>query len=371
MKNEPVWFESVKDKKRFNSLKKSINVNVAVIGGGIVGVSSAYFLSKKFKVALIEKNHIGTGDSGYSTAFLTRTPDASAGQIAKKYGQKFLNELYEGTGKAQKELFKIIKSNRIKCGFVNCSSYYLTYKKDKSFEKEWDYIKQADKNTEFIGYDRKLGIKFADAIRFKNEGKFDIRKYLLGLVSKLEIDVFEETNVVSIENKDKIIIKTENGTIKADKVIVAVGNPSSLINLKLVEPILSYVLALECKVPLSDDIFWDTFEPYYYYRKVNDKLMLVGGCDNQKFDDKAYDKLEKFAHEKFGKFKIKNKWSGTQFKTKDNIPYIFEHKKNIFVATGFNGSGLVFGTLTGMIMNDFCLGKKNKYSHLFSLKRFK
>ena len=47
MKQEPVWFESVKDKKRFDSLKQDISVDVAVIGGGIVGVSSAYFISKK------------------------------------------------------------------------------------------------------------------------------------------------------------------------------------------------------------------------------------------------------------------------------------------------------------------------------------
>lgn len=367
IKQEPIWFETVKDKKRFDSLKKDVSVDVAVIGGGIVGVSSAYFLSKKMKVALIEKNHVGTGDSGYSTAFLTRTPDGSAYEIAGKYGQSFLNNIFEATRTAQLNLFKIIKKEKIKCDFKECDSYYLSYDKNNEIRRQWNCIRKSDRNSEFVNSSKGLGINFSNAIKFNNEGKFDIRKYLLGLASKIE--VFEETEVMNIEYKEKIIIKTDKGTVRANKVIIAVGNPYEMIGLKLVEPIISYVLAVELKVPLSDDVFWDTLEPYYYYRKINDKLMLIGGCDNKDFDEKQFDKLEKFGHQKFGKFIIKNKWSGTQFKTKDDLPYIFEHKKNVFVATGFDGSGIVFGTLAGMIMSDFALGKKNKYAPLFSLKR--
>lgn len=372
IKEGSIWFETVPDKLHFNSLKKDISVDVAVIGGGIVGVSSAFMLKKKgLKVALLEKNHIATGNSGYSTAFLTRVPDVLSYKLYRKYGDIFLKRVFEAAGNAQKELFRIIKDNRIKCDFMNCNSYFLSYKRDKKLEDEWDVTKKVDSNAEFIKYNNRLGIKFYNAIKFRNEGKFDVRKYILELIKKSDIDVFEETEVISIKHENKFLIKTKNGNVKADKIIVGSGEPSELLpDLNLVRPVITYVFAVESDI-LSNDLFWDTLKPYYYYRKINDKITLIGGCDSINFNNNSYKKLIKFVLGHFGKVKIRNRWSGTVYKTKDGLPYIFEHPKlkNIFIATGFDGNGMVFGTLAAMMMCDFVMNKKNKYRDLFSLKR--
>ena len=54
------WIESVKsERKQFPNLEEDNEVDVCVIGGGLTGLTTAYYLSKKeLKEALIEKDRI-------------------------------------------------------------------------------------------------------------------------------------------------------------------------------------------------------------------------------------------------------------------------------------------------------------------------
>src|SRR5205807_1564719 len=73
------WLETVPDRPRFDPLEGWITADVAVIGGGIVGLMTAWNLAAKGRsVVLLEKNHVATGDTGLTTAFLTRVPDTGA-----------------------------------------------------------------------------------------------------------------------------------------------------------------------------------------------------------------------------------------------------------------------------------------------------
>ena len=72
MKNISIWQDTVNNEDRYESLKENIDVDILIIGGGITGCSTFYqFKDDKRRVALVEKNKIGSGASSRSSAKIT------------------------------------------------------------------------------------------------------------------------------------------------------------------------------------------------------------------------------------------------------------------------------------------------------------
>ena len=65
------WEEERKNHEEFKSIEDNINVSVCVIGGGLTGLTTAYYLSKKLNVAVIEKERICSHTSGKTTGKIT------------------------------------------------------------------------------------------------------------------------------------------------------------------------------------------------------------------------------------------------------------------------------------------------------------
>ena len=114
IKQSSPWFDSVPEEKRFESLSGDLQTDFAVVGGGIAGVLTAWRLCEKgFSVALFEKDLIATGDTGFTTGFLTRVPDAMAASLKNAYGGEFLCKLFSATASAQADVLKLIKQKQI------------------------------------------------------------------------------------------------------------------------------------------------------------------------------------------------------------------------------------------------------------------
>lgn len=82
---ESPWFDNLRHPLRFNSLDQNISVDVAIIGGGIAGITTAYLLSRSGKsVAILEDGYIGSGETGRTTAHITHALDDRYYNIEKK-----------------------------------------------------------------------------------------------------------------------------------------------------------------------------------------------------------------------------------------------------------------------------------------------
>ena len=124
------WFDLVPDTRRFPPISGEVTTDAIVLGGGMVGVMAAYCLATSGRdVALVERNHVGTGDSGFTTAFLTRVPDAAAADLMQRYGRGFLRDLFAATADAQRFITSVIRERRIDCDLVGSPAarvgYYL------------------------------------------------------------------------------------------------------------------------------------------------------------------------------------------------------------------------------------------------------
>jgi glycine/D-amino acid oxidase-like deaminating enzyme len=124
--------------------------------------------------------------------------------------------------------------------------------------------------------------------------------------------------------------------------------------------------------------FWDTADPYHYLRIDKNgsyDYAILGGADHktgQESDTGAnYRTLEQHLLRLFPKASIDHRWSGQVIETSDGLPYIGEITPREFVATGFSGNGMTFGTLAGIMARDAITGVKNPWRELFDPHRKK
>lgn len=384
LKNTSVWLDSVPDKKTYPTLSGNVLADVVVIGGGLAGVLSAWRLaSQGLSVALLEKNHIATGDTGLTTGFLTRVPDVPIADTEKRYGPDFLRRIFDATREAEKDIFSVIQEHNIACDFSPCDAYYGSYKKnDAHLKREWEIVQKAEPLASLIAETDTVGLPFAAAIRFPNDGQWNVRKFIFGLLATdagKRIQIYEETEALELMVADRVAVKTSGGMVRAGKVIVATGNLGELMPElgELITQYITYVIAARFeKTPLPPHIYWDTLDPYFYYRRIDEQTMIIGGADiaaDRTHEQKPFEKLAEFVKNHFGDaFTVMNEWSGSILHTKDGIPYVFRHPHyggKVFAATGFGGNGMVGSVLASLVLKDLCMGEMNAAEELLSPKR--
>ncbi len=149
----------------------------------------------------------------------------------------------------------------------------------------------------------------------------------------------------------------------------------------LFAPRLTYVVVARYAetAPFSDNVFWDTDDPYQYYRLIDDRTVMLGGADRDAGavpppgSPPPHQKLIDFLDRRFpGRHEVTHAWSGSLFFTEDGLPYAAAHPCHggkVVVVSGFGGNGMVMGTMAGTIAADLALGKKHPHADLLSFKR--
>jgi len=142
-------------------------------------------------------------------------------------------------------------------------------------------------------------------------------------------------------------------------------------------PCRSYVLGIKLKEEsYPDALVYDLQEPYHYVRTQaidGEKYLLIGGNDHKtghEDPEKAFASLEKYARKYYAVASLAFRWSSQYYIPVDGLPYI-GHIDGIYCATGFNGNGMMMGSISAKIISDLILGKKSKYEKIFSPSRIK
>lgn len=383
-----IWFEAAPDRRRHPVLESAIETDVVVIGGGIAGTMAAWRASKAgARVVLLERNRLATGDTGYTTAMLTRVPDTHAADLKKKYGAAFLKRVLEATAAAQREVIDLIGREKIECDLRACPTYFFSERRgDDVLRAEWDALKDADPRATFLPDARAEtgSAAMIEAIRFDGEARFHARKFVLGLLERLTSDgrvrVYEETDAASYAfGPDGVLIKTDKGEVRAKRMVAATGMPPAAF--PEVRPLLttrvSYVVGGALASPkLADANYWNTEDPYDYFRYVDEGAFVFGGADRDGDAALALPEAEKVLRAALarigGEARIDRAWSGSLYFTSDGLPYAAAAPGKggrAFIATGFGGNGMVMGSLSGMIAGAAAADKPHPYADIFAFTR--
>lgn len=382
-KESTFWLENCPG-TNFPQLEEGLKVDVAVLGGGIVGVTTAKLLKDSgFKIALIEADRIVKDVSVGTTAKISAAPNMIYNYLISNLGHEKAQLFADANMKSLEKMAKIIEIGNIDCDFHRLPLYIYSesFENTGKIEDEFTAVKSLGLPVSYTE-DVPLPFKTGPAIKYDNQAQFHPRKYLLALVNDLHYAdnyVFEKTRVITVKDGDEKEIITDNGSILADKVVIAthtpVYDPDSI--KKHLHPARSYVIALYSNNDFSDGMFID-IEPMHTYRTTptdKGKLIIVAGEHSPvNVEDKNiyYARLEEYARNHLDISSIEYRWTSKDLATDDGLPIIGQtSEQGIYMATGLGFWGMINGTTAATVITDLINQKKNKYADLFDPLRFK
>lgn len=359
-----------------------------IIGGGITGITTALLLQLKGKnCVIIEGSKIGFGTSGGTTAHLNTFFDTTYPEIDNKFGKDASKLATQSAKDAIANIHYLVKALNISCDFEYKDGLVYAETDEESSLLD-DILKSSQDAGVEVNYtdSNLLPIPFKKVVKFSEQAQFHPIKYLEALSQEfinkggilLENHFVEETGF-----EDKMhFAKGKDFFIKGKNLIHATHQPHGInqFNFKCA-PYRSYVIGVTLENDsYPDALIYDMQEPYHYFRTHvvdGQKILIIGGEDHKTGHDdpeKAFENLIGYAKEYFKIASIPYKWSSQYYVPADGLPYIGAYpgsKEGAYVATGYNGNGMIFGTVAAQIIADSILKNDNSYADLYKPSRIK
>lgn len=383
----PIWAEQ-SSTRQYPKLEHDIHADVVIVGAGITGLTAAIQLQEEgHKVAVIEMSRIGDATTGHSTGHLDVNPDATLTSIRKDFGSEVADALAVSMREAITRVEDFDRKFEINCDFVRVPAYLYT--EDKNGEKE--VVKEHDTSAKSrldvrLTEEKILPFPTRLAVRYNDCARFDPLRYIRGLARAFTEEggqLFEQTRMKDLEEENGACrVTTTGGTLTSTHVIVATHAPAvGLLTLEMRNyPYQSYAIAARVEDDVADALFWDTASPYHYTRRANSndpKLLIIGGADHHTGDridtKECFDQLERYARERYKIVSVEHRWSHEFFEPADGMPYVgavpgWEH---IYIATGFSGDGLKYGTIAADLLTDHIEARIHPLAEAWAPSRMK
>jgi glycine/D-amino acid oxidase-like deaminating enzyme len=358
------------------ALSQDIKVDVVVVGGGITGVSTAYYCANQgLKTVLIEKNTIASGSAGKNGGMVVEGFSMDFATAVEKFGLGIAREAWLNTITARKTVQALIEEHQIDCDFSQPGSLYSaqTIEDADWIRKEAAARTSAGIECELIEKGRQLKSS-PFLLQLFNPGDCVLHpvKFVRGLAEAAEkygARIFENTEALKF---DKHTVTAPGGQITADKVVLALETNQPGITpergtLVREQAIVTEPLTAEQMASLDWSIggmFWTEEPDYTNIRKIGNRLFTsydVGLQPTSAELDQHKNRLLQFIHHclpslALEDLKISHCWQGLLFFTLRSRPYIGQNK-GLYEIYGQSGNGLTNGILAGQILAKSFTGK--------------
>lgn len=375
-----IWEQSTEMQKANRKLLSGVHhTQVAVVGGGMAGILTAYLLKEAgFQVTILEADKVGSGQTRGTTAKITAQHGMIYSHLEKYFGRH--GAMLYGTANqaAIEEYARIIKKEEIDCEFRRCPAYLYALE-GEGVKARLERLHHEVELTQALGIpsdfttETELPFAVAGAEVFHNQAQFHPLKFLEYLSKGLEI--YEDSLV--LEAKDNCLF-TEKGILEAEHIIFTNHFPWMVTPgyyFMRMHQERSYVLALQMEKQLQG--MYRDMEPTGFSFRSYGEYLLLGGCGHRTGENKSggnYDKLREQAGKWYPDAKEVMHWSAQDCVTLDHIPYIgyFSHTiPNWYIATGFGKWGMTGSMVSAIILRDMILGGENKWEEIYSPQRKK
>ena len=372
----------------FPALEGDIEVDVAVVGAGITGVTVAHLLKQEGKsVALLEMRRIGLGTTGNTTAKLTVGHSLVYAKLSSSHGPAAARLYAESNREAISQMDTLAAELGIDCDWEPASNYVYTESSGRldKLEEELEAMRRAGVLVEMTR-ETDLPFPVASAIRVDEQAQFHPLKYLAGLVARIPGDgshVFEQTRATGVKSGETAIVETTSGRVLARDVVVATQLPFLDRGLFFAKahPQKSFAVSAEvaeARAPRGMYISID--EPTRSIRSAPSggasRQLIVGGESrrpgDEQNDEDAYGALDEFMRAEFD-VASELHWSAHDYIPADGLPYIGRLRRGderLHVATGFAKWGLTKGTIAARIITDAIVGRSNPWAALYDTRRW-
>ncbi|MBQ7841134.1 MAG: FAD-dependent oxidoreductase [Lachnospiraceae bacterium] len=360
--------------------------DVIVIGAGMAGLLTAFYLKEKGKAVLVlEANEIASGQTEKTTAKITSQHGLKYSSLIKKVGRKKAQIYARANEAAILEYEKLIRKNNIECQFKKGNAYLYTRQDAAVLQKEAEVAKSLGLDA-FFTKETELPFEITGAVGFRNQAQFSPLEFVRQISEKLE--VWEHTKVISVHGNSVLAQQMGGGhlpagmeaktqvVLHADKIVIAAHYPflnvPGFYFLRQHQE-RSYVLALSGCEKING-MYYGIDTDGLSLRQSGDCLLLGGGSHRTGKNGcgGAYDMLMQAADRYFPDNRIEARWSAQDCMPHDGIPFIGKYSvftPNLYVATGFLKWGMTSSMVAAMILSDELCGEENEWTELFSPQR--
>jgi glycine/D-amino acid oxidase-like deaminating enzyme/nitrite reductase/ring-hydroxylating ferredoxin subunit len=383
-----VWLDTGPSQPAFPPLEEDVRADVAVIGGGIVGITTAVLLAEQGAgVVLLEADRLVHGVTGHTTAKVTSQHGMIYSRLRSTFGADGARTYAQANESALAWIAERVRRDGIDCDFRRRSAYaYVTEPSGRSqAEDEAQAAIEAGLPASLVE-SAPLPYGIEAAVRFEQQAEFHVRKYLLALVERLGrpdsgCTIYEHSRAVEVDSDEHRVVKTPGGRVTADQVVVATHYPflDRSLAFARVHPERSYAVLCRIAGTPPEGMLISADSPTRSIRSVpvdGEERLLVGGEGHRPGSGgdtrERLRRLEAFAREHWDVRSVDFRWSAQDNTTVDQVPYIGRLKpreQRIFMATGFAKWGMTGGTVAALLLADLLQGRDNPWAGLFDPNR--
>ena len=384
---ESYWIASTPE-TAYPELSSDLQVDVAVVGAGITGVTAAVLLKRAGKtVALLDAKRIVQGATGYTTAKVTSGHGALYSKLVDSFGEDGARVYAESNQAAIERIDELGPSAGIDCDFERKDNYVFAHSPQErtQLEREAAVMTRLGLPASFVT-DTPLPFAVAGAVRLEHQAQFHPRKYLLGLADTIPGDgshVFENTRATFVNSGKTAVVETPRGNVRAGDVVLATHLPFMDRGLFFAKahPHRSYAVAAPiAPEEAPDGMFINAGTPTRSVRTIRDgdRLLIQAGGQGHKpglagDEPERYEVLEAFLHEHWPSAgPVEYRWSTQDYMSADRVPYVgrlTRRSGHVYTATGYSKWGMTAGTVAAGLITDAILGRASPWADLYDAKR--
>lgn len=371
--------------------------DVVIVGAGITGLSTAYWLEKEdptLRVAIVEKNRVGFGASGRNAGFVTCGSVEHFNRMISKHGLDQALEIWRFS-ETNLSLLKeeIVQDKAKEIQFEQTGAFSLAAQENEfdELKKCADIMTQLKIPTEIIegrDVEKRIGaINFVGGIKYLGDASTNPMALLQLLKSKIKAPIFEGVEVHHIDtNKSgNKVLKTDKGDFVGSMVVLALNGYSAHLHPYFSDKI--YATRAQCLMtaPVPHFMEGPCYANFYldYFRQLPSGELLIGGFRQLEketevgISDHTTEVIQNSLHHfvktylpKLSNAAVTHRWSGVMGFSKDGEPMVgsIPDDPAIFFAGGYTGHGIGLAFNTSKTLVDMIFGRE--IPSWISAKRF-
>lgn len=363
-------------------------VEVAIVGGGIVGLSAALPLAQAGRsVAVIEARRVGRQVTGRSTAKITTQHGLIYDRLTRSLGREAAALYAEANLAGMRAILGWIDHYGIDCDLERKAAYtYIGAERDglDDLNRETQAALDCGLPADFV--DRApLPFATGGAVRFTDQAQCNPAAYIAGLAGAAASHgaaIFEQSRVVALEPGRSWRLATDEGEVEADRAFLAtnlpIGGPDDYSG--RTQP--RYHTALAFRIAPEDapeGMFIAAEAPVHSIRTGRDRegplLIVLGPAfrTGQEGDVAGqFRLLERWARSRFEVGEVAWRWGNEDYDTAARVPFVgapSADAEGLEIATGFNAWGLTNGTAAGLLVAERVIDHEVSWSSIYAPDR--
>lgn len=382
------WLATTPEGPTRPPLTPGSHAGVAVLGGGIAGVTTALLLARAgVEVTLLEANAIGTGVSGTTTAKVSSAHGECYAPLTSRISADVASAYGHANEDALRWMRDLVETESIDCDWREQDAWLYTAdaKSVGKIEAECEAAAASGLDAH-LDDDLPLPVPVAAGLRVGGQAECHARKYVLALAELAEqagATIHESTRVTGVKSGSPNTIRTEAGEMTADRIVVATHYPilDRGMFFARMSVMRSYCVAARLQGAVPPGMHFSLDSPSRSVRTApledGGALLIVGGEGHEPGTDpdsgRRYRALWEWAREHFDvEPHAAYRWSAQDPVAADGLPYagpIHPATDRIHVITGLRKWGFTNGTAAAHVIAARLTGGESAYTGLMDPAR--